>query len=84
VFGAERLAGALLDRLTSHVHILDERRQLPPLPLQAPITPAANRHDACPRYPGLTRRSKKAPDIEGVLAHRDDGFRLADAFLLRR
>ena len=30
VFGSERLTGALLDRLTHHVHILNERRQLPP------------------------------------------------------
>ncbi len=31
IFGSERLTGALLDRLTHHVHILeDERRQLPP------------------------------------------------------
>ena len=31
VFGSERLTGALLDRLTHQVHILeDERRQLPP------------------------------------------------------
>ena len=33
VFGSERLTGALLDRLTHHVHILgDERRQLPSQP----------------------------------------------------
>ena len=31
VFGSERLTGALLDRLTHHVHILrNERRELPP------------------------------------------------------
>jgi len=43
VFGSERLTGALLDRLTHHVHILDERRELQTRTEQASIPPSANR-----------------------------------------
>ena len=35
-FGSERLTGALLDRLTHHVSILNERRQLSPRPGPCP------------------------------------------------
>ncbi len=69
VFGSERLTGALLDRLTHHVHILEmngdsyrlaeskrrSRKAKPP--------PAATHQE-------IRRTSKKAPDIGGLLACR--------------
>ena len=45
VFGSERLTGALLDRLTHHVHILrNERRQLQAQSEQAPLQTIATRY----------------------------------------
>ena len=50
VLGSERLTGALLDRLTHHVHILEiERRQLPPQAEQA-STPHTQLLNATPGH----------------------------------
>ena len=45
VFGSERLTGALLDRLTHHVHILEMNGEPPQ------GTPAGRRQDAGPQSP---------------------------------
>jgi hypothetical protein len=59
VFGSERLTGALLDRLTPYPG--DERRELPPRPLQATAAPVQARYPDRRHLPEVTRKRMKAP-----------------------
>ena len=87
VFGSERLTGALLDRLTHHVHILEmngesyrlahSKRRLRRLQVRYP---------ARRRLPKVTPKRMKAPARRGLHAFKTDAISLrpADAKSLRR
>ena len=86
VFGSERLTGALLDRLTHHVHILQMNGDSYRLnQSKTPLTPCQLGNAGGQSHPGLMPE-EKAPSSGGLLASIADVFLLrpADAFLLRR
>ena len=57
VFGSERLTGALLDRLTHHVHILHSKRNLGPWPMLTQVCGSSNGNKYTSRKSGWTRSS---------------------------
>ena len=66
VLGSERLTGALLDRLTHHVHILrDERPELPPK-----AEPAGHNTAVCQQPCRLLAHSSPTPDTTSHCSRR--------------
>ena len=68
VFASERLTGALLDRITHHVHILEMNGQGLPAQAEPVTTPASVRTTpACPRGPtGASHARADASRAEGA------------------
>ena len=79
IFGSERLTGALLDRLTHHVHILEmngesyrrtrrSRGKLRPRPTAAPRLCMTSRYAPCP-HPHRRNNNGKEIDSKGFWRH---------------